>query len=66
MPTRKVSDLPSHESCLHPEHNLPLHIVLPPGVYEHECPACHYLQVFTIQGVVSGRPRSAAWDLLQG
>jgi hypothetical protein len=37
------------KQCLHPEHNPPMHIHIPPGyVYEHICPACGQKRV--IQG----------------
>ena len=35
---RKIADLPL--PCTHPEHRPPMHMVLPPGVYEYVCPGC--------------------------
>jgi len=49
MPTKKIADLPNRETCIHPDHNPPTDIVYSPGVYEHECPNCHYKQTFTIR-----------------
>lgn len=47
MPTRKIADLPPRKKiCRDPEHDLPNMIVLPPGVYEHECPRCGNKQTF--------------------
>jgi hypothetical protein len=42
---RKIGDLPEdmawrHQTCFHPEHNPPGHIVLKPGLYEYTCPGC--------------------------
>lgn len=34
--------------CQHPSHDPPNMIVLEPGVYEHECPACHEKQAVVI------------------
>ena len=50
MPTRKVRDLDPSETCTHPEHNPPMHMVYRDGVYEHECPACGNKQTFTVRG----------------
>ena len=60
MTIRKIADLPKPSEgwkkgpwvppCLHPEHNPPGSICLPPGVYEHECPGCHNKQVFRVDG----------------
>jgi hypothetical protein len=52
VPTRKIADLPAPErwtrpACAHPDHSPPSMIVLPPGQYEHTCPACgSYVQFF--------------------
>ena len=58
MPTRKIADLPEptdgwflHKGitpCHHPEHNPPGTMVFPPGIYEHECPACGKKTRFTV------------------
>jgi hypothetical protein len=32
----------SFKKCRHPVHSPPNMIVLEPGVYEHECPSCHF------------------------
>jgi hypothetical protein len=50
MPTRIRKDQEikyiKSKTCLHPEHNPPMHIVIPPGsVLEHECPACKKITV---------------------
>jgi hypothetical protein len=41
MPIRKLPDdtLPFYAKppCRHPDHDLPMHILLPPGSYEHSC-----------------------------
>lgn len=39
MPTRKLSDTP-RQYCRDPEHEVPSHMVLDNGLYEHECPGC--------------------------
>lgn len=45
---RKIKDLPEPNICHSPDHNPPTMIVLPPGVYEHECSACGKKQVVVI------------------
>ncbi len=45
---KKIRELDKQRICKHPEHNPPGHIVLPPGVYEHTCPACGIRIVFTV------------------
>jgi len=47
MGFKKIADVP--KPCLHPEHDPPGYIVLPPGTYEYECPACGRKIVITIQ-----------------
>lgn len=49
MPTRKIADLPEVKRCHHPEHYPPTMMVFQPGVYEHECPGCHHVIVFTVR-----------------
>jgi len=40
MPTT-FEPLPPEERCISPEHNPPMHIVIPPGhKMRHACPAC--------------------------
>lgn len=45
---RKLADLP--EPCLSPEHGVPTHMVVAPGIYEHICPSCGHRTVFTVSG----------------
>lgn len=45
---RKIADLPRTVRCRHPEHNPPNMIVLPPGIYEHECPGCGHKQTVLV------------------
>ena len=56
MPLRRIGPLYDPKNlwnreflCQHPEHNPPTMILLEPGIYEHECPACHRKLVFTVQ-----------------
>ena len=58
MPTRKIKDLKRFNPCMHPEHDPPSMMVFEPGVYEHECPACHRVITFTVHGTycMSDRP----------
>lgn len=46
--TRKISDLP--QSCIHPSHMPPSHMVYEPGVWEHICAGCGSRTVFTVYG----------------
>lgn len=48
MPIKKVGNWPT--TCTHPDHNFPNMIVLPPGIYEHTCPACGAKQTVHIPG----------------
>jgi hypothetical protein len=51
MPTRKILDHPFKmllKPCNHPEHDPPKHMVFENGLWEHECPACHTKQFFTV------------------
>jgi len=48
MPTRKIADLPYRKICRNPSHDPPNMIVLPPGIYEHECPGCGHKQTFVV------------------
>lgn len=51
---RKIAELAWNQICIHPEHNPPSHIVLSPGVYEHECPGCGAKTIFRINGIRLG------------
>lgn len=49
----KISDVENSSwnniPCMDPQHNLPMHIYIPPGQYlTHTCPSCG--QTMTIQG----------------
>lgn len=48
--TRKIEDFTEKKGCKDTEHNPPQMIVLEPGTYEHECPSCGNIQVFTVEG----------------
>lgn len=51
MPTRRIDDATPHwraNQCLDPDHNVPTMQYFPPGRYEHECPSCHHVFVFTV------------------
>lgn len=55
MPTRRIDDPENPESqrrCRHPEHEPPMHMVFPPGLYEHECPGCGRKLVFRVDEMV--------------
>lgn len=54
MPFRKIKDMEPWmpKSCRHPDHYPPNMIVLEPGVYEYEYPACGLVQ----QVVVPAKP----------
>jgi hypothetical protein len=64
MPLRRI-DAPCHPQwphrtpCFHRGHNPPTMIVLPPGTYEHECPACHAKQRFVVRRIVSWSSHNA-------
>jgi hypothetical protein len=45
---KQVKSYPTNEMCMYPEHNPPMHIVLEPGEYEHECPACRKKQKIVV------------------
>lgn len=49
MPTIKIKDL--SRPCLSSQHNPPSMMVYSPGVYQHTCPACGAVQIFTVYGV---------------
>jgi hypothetical protein len=47
MPFKKIDEGENFwnlKRCIHPEHNPPHHILLPPGLYEYTCPGCGYTQ----------------------
>lgn len=46
---RKIGEVPV--PCSHPEHYPPSHMVLPPGRYEHTCPACGRRTEFTVPSI---------------
>lgn len=55
---KKIADLPEPSRpwvlerkppCHHPEHDPPKHIVLEPGIYEHECPGCGQKQIIRVE-----------------
>ena len=50
MPTRKVADAPT-PPCRHWGHAPPTMRVFAPGTYEHTCPKCGQVTVFTVRGV---------------
>lgn len=45
-PLKKISE--PKETCNHPEHNPPMHMVYENGTYEYTCPACGNKQTFTV------------------
>lgn len=53
MPTRRIADVPdrcaSPRPCTHPDHGPPTMMVYEPGVYEHICPRCGAVHVFTVE-----------------
>lgn len=60
--TRKISDLPDAKTCQDKEHNPPMHVCLPDGVYEHVCPSCGKRQVFTIRKPTMGVTNEDVYD----
>ena len=48
MPFIKKEKLPEKKICRHPEHDPPGHIVLEPGIYTYQCPACKKAVTFTV------------------
>lgn len=49
-PLRKIAE--AEIPCLHPEHDPPTTVVLKPGTYEYECPACGRTVQFDVPMVV--------------
>jgi transposase len=49
MPTRKIRDLDPQEKCLNRDHEPPRNMVYSEGVYEHTCPGCGKVTVFTVR-----------------
>jgi hypothetical protein len=45
----KISDLPEHWQCDHPEHTPPSMVALSPGVYKHVCPKCKLVVTFVVR-----------------
>lgn len=56
MPKKSKVEKWSVPACRHPEHNPPGMISLPPGAYEHSCPACGHSTTFTVSGPTMHRP----------
>lgn len=46
---------PLQEPCHHPEHEIPTHLMLQPGIYEHECPGCGLKLTYEMPGVYSAQ-----------
>lgn len=46
MPLKKIADAP--KPCFSADHNLPSHIVLSPGTYEHTCSSCGKKTTFAV------------------
>ena len=42
---------PPPPPCNHIEHNPPMHILLPAGTHEYQCPACGKIQVLNVPEV---------------
>jgi hypothetical protein len=49
--TRKVAD--AQIPCMNPEHKPPSHCVFEPGTYEHTCPSCGKITIFTVPLIYS-------------
>jgi hypothetical protein len=55
MLTKKIEPIPpfpdnySGMPCFHREHYPPSMMVFKPGTYEHTCPACGHVTIFTVQ-----------------
>jgi len=49
MPTKKIADLPSRDTCLDRDHVPPSHMIFKTGIYEHTCPSCGTMTTFTIR-----------------
>lgn len=49
MPLKKIKD--AERPCLHPEHDVPMHIVLEAGEYEYTCPQCGKTVQFTVPSI---------------
>lgn len=56
MPIRKLDNpqeawnYEKESPCLDPDHNIPMHMVLEPGRYEHKCSKCGRITIFTVDG----------------
>lgn len=59
MTVRRIEDpyakSPS-EVCKSPDHNVPSHLYLTPGTYEHTCDSCGLKKSFTVQGTFMKTP----------
>lgn len=47
--TRKIAD--ASRPCFDPAHNPPSHCVFEPGTYEHVCPACGHITIFSVPAI---------------
>ncbi len=57
MPFRKLTGPDKwRRPCLDPEHEVPGHIVLEPGVWEWTCPACGAKRVIVVPLVTASAP----------
>lgn len=61
MPTRKIADVEHFHHCTDPDHDVPNMCYFPPGMYEHECPACHRKIVFHGHGTRLRDDTGNAW-----
>ena len=51
MSFKKIADFepePSQQPCSGREHNIPMLIAMPAGIYEWECPECHHKTIVKI------------------
>lgn len=49
MPTKRIDDAwEQPQQCKDPDHFPPRMMVFKPGTYEHTCPTCDHITVFTI------------------
>ena len=59
MTLKKIGEI--LRPCSHPSHDPPNMIVLPPGIYEHTCPACGYRVEFTVRNARYRARRTSSW-----
>jgi hypothetical protein len=55
MPFIKKKPLSPQTRCTHPEHDPPNMIVLEPGEYTWQCPACGKTVTFTVPLIILGK-----------